>query len=109
MDTVCMRDRSATSFSCRETDVMDMSKLSERQKLNVVEYVPPPPGADSERVIELLEKMLEDARNGDIVGIGVAAVRANGFITTAWHSGNRWSAVVASVSTLAFRLHDECK
>lgn len=87
---------------------MDMAKLSQRQKLHVVEFTPTR-NADSEGCVEILENLLEQAKRGEIVGVGISAVLANGCIRTGWYAGNRWQQLVASVSDLAFRLHDETR
>ncbi len=41
-----------------------------------------------EEVIRLLEKRLEDARNGEVVGVGIALVYANGSIDSSFRTNS---------------------
>lgn len=59
-------------------------------------------------IVEVLEKWLERAKNGEITAIAIAAARSDGGQTTQYDSGVRSRLVLQSaVTTLLFRLGNQ--
>ena len=69
----------------------------------VVELVSKPK-QDQQSVVDVLEGMLEDARNGEFVAIAVAAVRPTMAVDTAWSSSDYGAALLGAVSIMSQRL-----
>jgi hypothetical protein len=65
-------------------------------------------GEPCKGVIEMLEEYLEEARRGEIVGLGLAAVQGNGDVVTDWAPGRAHRHfLVAGVNLLAHKITAE--
>ena len=58
-------------------------------------------------VVQLLRDMLERAERGDVVAVAVAGVTATGGATSAYRSGDRFFALLGSVTFLQARMISE--
>ena len=63
----------------------------------------PVPGEANPKIVARLELMLEQARAGEIIGLGVAVVLTGGAQAT-WWSGHTWESVAAAIGTLNYRV-----
>lgn len=70
-------------------------------ELRVLETAPQRMSAS---VIETLEKVLEDAREGNVTAVGIAVVRPNGTVNTAFSQSDQAGALLGSVSLLQARM-----
>jgi len=55
-------------------------------------------------VIEELSNFLSEARDGNIVGVGLFVIRPNGHITTSWAGNAEKHSMIAGVSMLHHRM-----
>lgn len=58
-------------------------------------------------VVQLLRDMLERAERGDVVAVAVAGVTATGGVASAYRSGDRFFALLGSVTLLQARMISE--
>lgn len=58
--------------------------------------------------IDLLEQILEKAKQGEVISVAIATVNSGGYTANCWHNENQYSQLVGSVGILHVRLaHQE--
>lgn len=63
------------------------------------------PVAIVETVIARLEEMLEEARNGKIIAIAIAAVEIDGSISSSWSGSDDFPRLLGSIARMQHRIN----
>lgn len=64
-----------------------------------------PPDQSVPETIRLLEEMLEKARSGEIRSVAVVTVKANGNVTSCWHSEDQFHTLLGALSWISHRMN----
>jgi hypothetical protein len=67
----------------------------------------PKPGEPNQEIIDLLERVLEEARAGKIEGIAIATVEFPSRMGSMWNAGPSWLKLLGSVTALQHALVNE--